>query len=50
MCGQSTHLHQAIREDMKMNSFDVFGYLVPPKVAVKFAVAAIAKPFELMVR
>src|SRR3990172_791566 len=33
MCGRSTHLHKALKEDLKMNSFWLFGYLVPPKVA-----------------
>jgi uroporphyrinogen-III decarboxylase len=33
MCGDSTHLHKALKEDLKMNSFVIFGYLVPPKVA-----------------
>ena len=33
MCGKSTHLHKVLKEDMKMNSFFLFGYLVPPKVA-----------------
>jgi Uroporphyrinogen decarboxylase (URO-D) len=33
MCGNSTHLHQALKADMKMTQFDIFGYLVPPKVA-----------------
>ena len=33
MCGDSTHLHQALKEDLKMTSFVLFGYLVPPKVA-----------------
>ena len=33
MCGDSTHLHQVLKEDMKMTQFDIFGYLVPPKVA-----------------
>jgi hypothetical protein len=33
MCGQSTHLHQVLKQDMKMTQFDIFGYLVPPKVA-----------------
>jgi uroporphyrinogen-III decarboxylase len=33
MCGDSTHLHQALKEDLKMNSFLIFGYPVPPKVA-----------------
>jgi uroporphyrinogen-III decarboxylase len=33
MCGDSTHLHQVLKSDMKMTQFDIFGYLVPPKVA-----------------
>ncbi len=33
MCGKSTHLHKVLKEDLKMNSFFLFGYLVPPKVA-----------------
>ena len=33
MCGDSTHLHKALKEDLKMNSFAMFGYRVPPKVA-----------------
>lgn len=33
MCGNSTHLHRVLKEDMKMTQFDIFGYLVPPKVA-----------------
>ncbi len=33
MCGQSTHLHGVLKDDLKMNSFFLFGYLVPPKVA-----------------
>jgi uroporphyrinogen-III decarboxylase len=33
MCGDSTHLHQVLRDDLKMTHFDIFGYLVPPKVA-----------------
>ena len=35
MCGQSTHLHKVLKEDMKMNSFFLFGYPVPPKVAAE---------------
>lgn len=35
MCGQSAHLHQALREDLKMNMFAFFGYLVPPKVVAE---------------
>jgi hypothetical protein len=33
MCGSSAHLHRVLKEDMKMTSFDIFGYLTPPKVA-----------------
>lgn len=35
MCGKSIHLHKSIVEDMKVSHFDVFGYLVPPKVAAE---------------
>jgi uroporphyrinogen-III decarboxylase len=35
MCGQSTHLHQALVEDLRITSFDLFGYLVEPKVAAR---------------
>jgi len=35
MCGQSTHLHQALVEDLRISSFDIFGYLVDPKVAAR---------------
>jgi hypothetical protein len=33
MCGNSTHLHQALKNDLKITYFEVFGYPVPPKVA-----------------
>jgi hypothetical protein len=33
MCGKSAHLHKVLKEDLKMNSFWLFGYPVPPKVA-----------------
>ncbi len=33
MCGNSTHLHKTLKEDLKMNSFWLFGYPVSPKVA-----------------
>jgi hypothetical protein len=33
MCGDSTHLHNSLRDDLKMTHFDIFGYLVPPRVA-----------------
>lgn len=35
MCGPSTHLHQALLEDMRMTSFDLFGYVVDPQVAAR---------------
>ena len=33
MCGDSSHLHKALKEDLKMNSFWLFGYPVSPTVA-----------------
>ena len=33
MCGNSTHLHQVLKDDIQITQFDLFGYLVPPKVA-----------------
>jgi hypothetical protein len=33
MCGTSAHLHRVLKEDMHMTGFDIFGYVVPPKVA-----------------
>ena len=33
MCGNSTHLHKVLKDEVKMTGFDIFGYLVPPKVA-----------------
>lgn len=35
MCGDSTHLHQVLVEELQISSFDIFGYLVPPQVAAK---------------
>jgi len=35
MCGNSTHLHRVLVEDARLSSFDIFGYLVPPKVAAE---------------
>jgi hypothetical protein len=35
MCGHSTHLHQSLVEDLRITSFDVFGYVVPPEVAAR---------------
>jgi len=33
MCGDSRHLHKVLKGDLKISSFDLFGYLVPPEVA-----------------
>ena len=33
MCGDSTHLHQVLVENLHMTHFDIFGYLVPPETA-----------------
>jgi uroporphyrinogen-III decarboxylase len=33
MCGPSDHLHQAMVEDMRVSSFNVFGHCVDPHVA-----------------
>lgn len=33
MCGDSRHLLEVLKEDLQMNHFDIFGYLVPPRVA-----------------
>jgi len=35
MCGQSTHLHESLVEDLRITSFDIFGYLVEPEVAAR---------------
>ena len=35
MCGQSTHLHQALVDDLHVSSFNIFGYAVDPKLAAK---------------
>lgn len=35
MCGPSTHLHKTLAEDLRITSFDLFGYQVEPKVAAK---------------
>lgn len=35
MCGNSAHLLGILRDELKITSFDVFGYLVPPKVAAQ---------------
>ena len=33
MCGESEHLHQVLKEELKMNHFDIFGYQVRPEIA-----------------
>jgi hypothetical protein len=35
MCGQSTHLHRVLVEDLHISSFDIFGYPVDPRVAAR---------------
>ncbi len=35
MCGDSTHLHQSLVEDLKITSFNVFGCRVKPEIAAK---------------
>lgn len=35
MCGDSRHLLRSLKDDLRMTSFDLFGYLVPPKVAAE---------------
>jgi uroporphyrinogen-III decarboxylase len=35
MCGDSIHLHQALVDDLHISSLNVFGYMVPPKVAAR---------------
>ena len=35
MCGDSTHLHRSLKEDLRIDSFDIFGYQVPPKTAAE---------------
>lgn len=35
MCGQSAHLHRALLEHLRITSFDLFGYVVPPEVVAR---------------
>ncbi len=35
MCGQSTHLHRALVDDLRITSFDIFGYMVDPETAAE---------------
>jgi len=33
MCGDSTHLHEVLRDETRISSLDLFGYVVSPQVA-----------------
>ena len=35
MCGDSTHLHPALIDDLRITDFEIFGYLVDPRVAAE---------------
>ena len=35
MCGQSTHLHRVLVDDLRISSFDIFGYEVNPDDAAR---------------
>jgi hypothetical protein len=35
MCGQSTHLHQVLVDDLRISSFDIFGYMVDTNDAAR---------------
>lgn len=35
MCGQSTHLHRCLVDDLHISSFNIFGYMVDPQVAAR---------------
>ena len=35
MCGNSRHLLKALKRELGMTHFDIFGYLVPPKIAAE---------------
>ena len=35
MCGPSTHLHQALVEDLRITAFEAFGHMVEPEVAAR---------------
>jgi hypothetical protein len=35
MCGDSTHLLRALKDDLKITSFNIFGYKVSPKAAAE---------------
>jgi uroporphyrinogen-III decarboxylase len=35
MCGDSVHLHRDLIEGLKISSFNIFGYQVPPEVAAE---------------
>lgn len=35
MCGNSVHLHDILRDELKITSFNLFGYMVPPEIAAR---------------
>ncbi|MBI2299303.1 MAG: hypothetical protein HYU66_10245 [Armatimonadetes bacterium] len=35
MCGPSTHLHEVLRDDLRITSLDLFGYMVDPRDAAR---------------
>lgn len=35
ICGESTHLHQAFLEELRITSLDLFGYMVTPETAAR---------------
>ena len=35
MCGDSIHLLDVLRDELKISSFNIFGYMVPPKIAAE---------------
>ena len=35
MCGDSVHLHESLRDDLRMSSFNLFGYQVAPTIAAE---------------
>jgi hypothetical protein len=35
MCGQSAHLHKVLVDDLRISSFDIFGYQVEPATAAR---------------
>jgi len=35
ICGESTHLHEVLRDELRITSLDLFGYMVEPETAAK---------------